>query len=139
MVFTWANDRVICMWTTFQSLGFFNSLQLCKVEITKSSLENIAIQFYILSKQKEIIKNGILVTKFDIFTKCKIEMIKVVYRNAKKRTANMISQLSVEWCRFTYSVILLVYFHFHTCINRYLIWRCLKCELMIHPAFKFNL
>ena len=136
MVFTWANDRVICMWTTFQSLGFFNSLQLCKVEITKSSLENIAIQFYILFKKKEIIKNGI---KFAIFSKCKIEMIKVVYRNAKKRTANMISQLSVEWCRFTYSVILLVYFHFHTCINRYLIWSCLICEQMIHLAFKLNL
>ena len=137
MVFTWANDRVICMWTTFQSLGLFNSLQLCKVEITKSSLENIAIQFYILSKHKE--KNGNLVTKFDIFTKCKIEMIKVVYRNAKKRTANMISQLSVEWCRFTFSVILLVYFHFHTCRNRYLIWSCLICEQMIHLAFKLNL
>ena len=41
-------------------------------------------------------KTAFLVTKFDIFTKCKIEMIKVVYRNAKKRTANMISQLSVE-------------------------------------------
>ena len=135
MVFTWANDRVICMWTTFQSLGFFNSLQLCKVEITESSLENF---IYCLNK-KELSKTASLVTKFDIFTKCKIEMIKVVYRNAKKRTANMISQLSVEWCRFTYSVILLVYFHFHTCINRYLIWSCLICEQMIHLAFKLNL
>ena len=139
MVFTWANDRVICMWTTFQSPGFFNSLQLCKVEITESSSENIAIQFYILSKQKEIIKTGILSYQVWHFQVLQIEMIKVVYRNAKKRTANMISQLSVEWCRFTYSVILLVYFHFHTCINRYLIWRCLKCEPMIHPAFKFDL
>ena len=139
MVFTWANDRVICMWTTFQSLGFFNSLQLCKVEITESSSENIAIQFYILSKQKEIIKTGILSYQVWHFQVLQIEMIKVVYRNAKKRTANMISQLSVEWCRFTFSVILLVYFHFHTCINRYLIWSCLICEQMIHLAFKLNL